>query len=98
LSTRRAFKPSPRTLATARDEGFAIALLRVKAGKFTLSVGSDLDGETVVGQVFSRRGNFTDCPAGDWKFYLVYDGERITCCPPNTETQRTKGTLLCVYS
>lgn len=73
----------PAIRQVTRDEGFAVALLRVEAGKFTLSVGSDLDGETVVGQVFSIRGNFTDCPAGDWKFYLVYDGERIACLLPS---------------
>lgn len=66
-----------------RDEGFVIALLKVRGGRATLEVGRDMDGGSVVDLVFSRAIDFTDCPDGAWRFYLTFYAPRTTCMLPS---------------
>lgn len=71
-----------------RDNGFAIAVLDVPASadKATLTVADDVDGDRFEGAAFEHKLP-TDCPAGQWKFYLVPNvlGEHIvtTCLMPS---------------
>lgn len=56
----------PAILRLARAEGIAFATLAVKDGKAVLSVAAD----SGVPPVFSQVIPYTDCPDGDWLFYL----------------------------
>lgn len=56
----------PKILGLAREEGIAFATLEVKGGKAVLRVAADSD----IKPVFTRVITSTDCPDGDWMFYL----------------------------
>ena len=56
----------PKILGLARKEGIAFAALAVKDGKAILSVAAD----SGIPPVFTREITSTDCPDGDWMFYI----------------------------
>ena len=56
----------PAILGLAKSEGIAFATLAVKDGKAVLSVAAD----SGIPPVFSQAIPYTDCPDGDWLFYL----------------------------
>ncbi len=56
--------------AVLRD-GFATVALVAKNGKASLVAAKDRDGDAFVGVTFERFINFTDCPDGDWRFFIT---------------------------
>lgn len=74
----------PAIRQAVRDNGFAIAVLDVPASAdmATLTVANDVDGDRFEGVAFERK-LLTDCPVGQWKFYLVpnvLDEHTVTTC------------------
>lgn len=54
-------------------EGFCIMVLRVEGTKAQLTVARDINGPTeFVGVAFTRVIEYTDCPEGEWKLYLIW--------------------------
>lgn len=61
-----------------RGEGFCVALLSVNEGRAELTVSRDAEVDPATKLTrplelhFTRAIDFTDCPDGQWKFYLTY--------------------------
>lgn len=51
----------------ARSESFLLVTLEVKDGAAHLSAKVDSDRP----EIWSRDIDFTDCPEGEWQFYLI---------------------------
>jgi hypothetical protein len=63
----------PQIRAGVMKDGFCVAVLNVIDTKATITVARDMDSEGNFDSVhYSREIDFTDCPAGEWKFYLTY--------------------------
>lgn len=59
--------------------GFAVVLLRVRNESALIEAYDDIPGRCL----YQERVEFTDCPEGDWKFYLVDDGDHVTLLLPS---------------
>jgi hypothetical protein len=59
-------------------EGFAVVMLHVKNGKAMVEAFDDVPGRCL----YHAGVDWTDCPEGEWKFYLVDDGEHVTLLLP----------------
>ena len=66
------------------SKGFGIALLSAKDAAAWLTVSHDLgEHNKPIDVLFAKTITYTDCPDGQWKFYLQYDGEHIICMLPS---------------
>jgi hypothetical protein len=66
--------------------GFAIVLLTSKDGTGLVEAYADSeeDGTYFIGnRLFTQPIEFTDCPEGVWRFYLVWDGEHTVLLVPS---------------
>lgn len=70
----------PEILRAVKDDEFVVVMLQVAAGKGVLTVARDLDqSEAEDGTItfkfadvrYVREIDYTDCPEGDWKFYMA---------------------------
>lgn len=73
----------PEIATGVTDNTFAVVVLTVADGEGALTVSQDMDGSAPEGLVYQRGLDFTDCPEGVWKFYMVFDGEHIVCLLPS---------------
>lgn len=65
---------------------FAIVLLKSKDQKAVVEAYKDTteSGNFVESnRLFRQKVDFTDCPEGDWKFFLIWDGEKATLLLPS---------------
>lgn len=65
---------------------FAIVLLTSKDGTGLVEAYSDCEEDesySIEKRLFSQPIEFTDCPEGVWKFYLVWDGEHTVLLLPS---------------
>lgn len=61
----------PKIREHVMGKGFAIVVLNVVGSQALLTVANDLDDRNGFEDVvFRRQIEFTDCPVGEWKFYL----------------------------
>lgn len=66
--------------AVQRDPGgFAVVILHVKNDHALVEAYDDIPGRCL----YSESIGWTDCPEGEWKFYLVDDVEYVTMMLPS---------------
>lgn len=71
--------------AVPNKDTFAVVLLTSKNGSGSVEVRSDYDehDKTVGEKLYKTNIEFTDCPAGVWKFFLQDDGEHTVLMLPS---------------
>lgn len=65
---------------------FAVVFLKSKDGKALIeaySDGTDEEGWLEENRLFQQAVDITNCPEGDWKFFLIWDGESATLLLPS---------------
>ena len=66
--------------AVQRDPGgFAVVFLHVKNDHALVEAFDDVPGRCI----FTESIGWTDCPAGEWKFYLIDDMDHVTLLLPS---------------
>ena len=78
-------KAGPVPKAIPRKDSFGVVILKSKGGKGSIEVRSDYaeHDKTCGERLWYARLDYTDCPEGIWKFYLVDDGEHTVLMVPS---------------
>lgn len=77
-------KKGPVPAAIPGKNWFGVVLLKSKDGKGSIEVRDDYDehDNTCGTRLWYAKLDYTNCPEGTWKFYLVDDGEHTVLMLP----------------
>lgn len=78
-------RPGPVPQAIPNKDSFGVVLLRSAGGKGSIEVRSDYDedDDSCGDRLWYEHLEFTDCPEGTWRFYLIDDGEHAVLLLPS---------------
>lgn len=78
-------RPGPVPAIVPRLSSFGIVLLKSAGGRGSIEVRSDYDEDdaTCGSTLWHEYLEFTDCPEGTWRFYLIDDGEHTVLLVPS---------------
>jgi hypothetical protein len=72
-------KEGPFSALRSQKEPFGVLFLHSKDGLGLVEVFDDVPGRCL----FQLSLDYTDCPEGVWKFYLIDDGEHVVLLLPS---------------
>lgn len=78
-------RTGPVPQAIPNKDSFGVVLLKSAGGKGSIEVRSDYDedDDSCGERLWYEDLEFTDCPEGAWRFYLIDDGEHTVLLVPS---------------